>query len=145
MRDPLTVVTEQYRKNRQNHRLLFGMPTRSIRLDWHRKMQVFKPGHVFGYERWSGNRHGTQAWSIVVCRTASGGRSLTRLPGILPGVDVYLHAKGRVQCERVFAMLDGLQSDDIDPSAVSARHWRAVQMAISMGTETPQFVEGLSC
>ena len=145
MRDPLTVVTERYRKNRLNYRILFGVPTRCVRLDWQRKLQVFRPENLFAYERWEGNKYGTQSWSIVVCRASKNGRSLTRLPGILPGVDLLVHAKGRAQCERVFAWLDALQVVNKSPLSVPMRQWRAVQMALKTGADMPTLVEGSWC
>ena len=145
MRDPLTVVTEHYRKNRRNYRILFGVPTRCVRLDWQRKLQVFRPGNLFVYERWEGTKYGTQSWSIVVCRASKKGRSLTRLPGILPGVDLLVHAKGRTQCERVFSLFDTLKADDRSPLSIPIRHWRAVQMALKTGAEMPARSEVSGC
>ena len=145
MRDPLTVVTEQYRKNRHNHRILFGVPTRCVRLDWHRKLQVFRPGYLFAYERWEGNEYGAQSWSIFVCRASKNNRSLTRLPGILPGVDLLVHAKGRTQCERVFAWLDALKAVNRSPLSIPTRQWRAVQMALKTGADMPTLAEGSRC
>ena len=145
MRDPLTVVTERYRKNRLNYRILFGAPTRCVRLDWQRKLQVFQPGNLFAYERWEGNKYGTQSWSVVVCRASKDGRSLTRIPGILPGVDVLVHAKGRAPCERVFAWLDALKAVNRTPLSIPIRQWRAVQMALKTGVDMPAIAEGSRC
>ena len=145
MRDQLTVVTEHYRKNRQNYRILFGVPSRCVRLDWQRKLQVFRPGALFAYERWTGNKYGTQSWSIVVCRASNDGRSLTRLPGILPGVGVLIHAKGRDQCERILSRLDVLKAENVSPLSVPTRQWRAVQTALKTGADMPVLGEVSPC
>lgn len=48
--EPLTLAIITYRKNRLNHRLLFGAPVTIIRRGWRREFAAFKPGQIFGYE-----------------------------------------------------------------------------------------------
>lgn len=140
----LTLVIESYRKNRHNHRLLFGDPARTIRRGWRRRMAVFAPGQLFGYERWSANAYGTQHWSIVVCWTCSKA-PLTRLPGIVPGADVWLHARGQTRVKRVFAALDALREAELTPEQVPERCWRALHMAVVLNTNPTALVEDWAC
>ncbi|MGB6230158.1 MAG: DUF2840 domain-containing protein [Litorimonas sp.] len=143
MADYLTLAVEHYRKNRRNHRVLFGQPTRSVRLSWHKKLQAFRPGEVFGYERWDGDSYGTQSWSVAVCRAAPG-RPATRLPGILPGAEIWLHANGKTQSKRVLAALEQLEADGLSPIQVPARHWRALHNVLQSGESLTSLVEALT-
>ena len=140
----MTLVIESYRKKRRNHRLLFGVVDLSIRRTWHRRMLGFRPGRVFGYERWMANIYGTQRWSIVVCRATTDMR-FARLPGVLPGAEVWLEARGQTQVTRVFAALDAMKAADISPEHLHERRWRALHNALEIHREPADLVKGWSC
>lgn len=106
--DNLTAVILSYRKNRHNHRLLFGTPRLRVRRGWRRELAAFATGDVFGYERWQADKYGTQDWSIRVCR-ASGGGPVAAIPGINPGAEILLEAQGKTRVKRCFAALDELK------------------------------------
>ncbi|WP_339636732.1 DUF2840 domain-containing protein [uncultured Hyphomonas sp.] len=105
----LTLVSVSWRKNRRNHRVLFGAPRRWIRLDWRRRIAVFQPGDIFAYERWSGDRFGTQSWQVFVLQACTPGSGLQVLPGIKPGAEILVSAHGKPAAKRLLALLDRLE------------------------------------
>jgi hypothetical protein len=125
----LTLALIQYRKNRINYRLLFAQPRHLVRRGWHRRMATFSAGQVFGYERWTANKYGTQSWSIAVC-CAAVDRRVTRLPGIQPGADVWLHAPGKTQVKRVFSAIDAMKRVGLSPESVTEYRWRELHNCI---------------
>lgn len=129
----LTVAILAYRKNRINHRLLFGDPVLRVRRGWQRELAVFGPGQTFGYERWRGNHYGTQDWRIAVCQTCAYG-SATKVPGIIPGVILLLDARGRPRAKRALELLETLRTED-DPALQNIHdfHWREHANAIATG------------
>ena len=77
----LIAVLIAYRKSRINHRLRFGSPVNEVRLGWHRKLAVFQPGQIFGYERWRADQYGTQDWRFFVLQAKARGSILTMQKG----------------------------------------------------------------
>lgn len=129
-----TAVILSYRKNRRNYRLLFGRPEAEIRRGWHRKLAIFPPNKVVGYERWEANSYGTQRWTIRVCRTVSSG-SITQIPGILPGAKLLLQVQGATKSKRFLDCLDRLNVQNIDPETVPDRDWMELNLALEMGAK----------
>lgn len=119
----LTVVILSFRKNRHNHRLLFGTPRLRVRRGWRRELAAFAPGDVFGFERWCGDKYGTQSWSIWVCRASDGG-PVSAIPGINPGADILLEAQGKTRVKRCFAVLDSLKDNNIELASWPEHQWR---------------------
>lgn len=109
MSDDFTLVLLAWRKRRRNHRLLFGHPARKIRLDWQRRLAVFKPGDIFAYERWDANKFGTQNWSISVLQAGRFGDSLTQTDGVRPGAKMLIHQNGKIACKALLATFDALK------------------------------------
>lgn len=136
-----TLVLIQYRKNRLNYRLLFGQPQHLIRRGWHRRMAAFQPRKVFGYERWRANKFGTQSWSIAVC-CAAVDRRMTRLSGIQPGADIWLHARGKTQVKRVFSAIDAMKRVGLSPESVTEYRWRELHNCIMSGGDSAPIVAG---
>jgi hypothetical protein len=135
----LTLLLIQHRENRINHRLLFGQPRYFIRRGWHRRMAAFQQDEVFGYERWTANKYGTQSWSIAVC-CAAVDRRVTRLPGIQPGADVWLHARGKKQVKRVFSAIDAMEQSHLSPVSVNEYRWRELHNCIVSGGDPASLV-----
>lgn len=127
-----TAVVLSYRKNRHNYRLLFGRPETEIRRGWHRKLAVFMPGNVFGYERWDANKYGTQRWLISVCRTASSG-SLTQIEGVMPAAKLLLNVQGKTKSKRLLSILDELKLKHISLETIADRQWREFHNALEAG------------
>jgi len=127
-----TAVILSYRKSRRNHRLLFGEPEQEIRCGWHRKLAIFAPKKVLGYERWEANSYGTQRWQITVCRTVGSG-SVTQIPGIIPGAQLFLNVQGKTKVRRFMECLDWIKAQRIDPKNVSDRQWMDLHNALKSG------------
>lgn len=123
MSENLTAVILSYRKNRHNHRLLFGTPRLHIRRGWRLKLAAFTPGDVFGYERWQADKYGTQDWSIRVCRAVENG-AVSVVPGILPGAEILLEARGKTRVKRCFHALDELKSSGVSLAEWPDFRWR---------------------
>jgi len=128
-RERLTVVVIQYRKNRINHRLLFGAPDMVLRRGWRRNLAAFAPDQTFGYERWSAGEYGTREWRLFVCRTSSSG-VLTKIPGIMPGAVLLLEARGKSKVKRAFAALDALKNDGETLENLPSHRWRALHNSL---------------
>lgn len=143
-----TAVILSYRKNRRNHRLLFGRPEAEIRRGWHRKLAIFPSDKVLGYERWEANAYGTQHWMISVCRTVSGG-SITQIPGIQPGAKLLLQVQGTTKSKRFLECLDWLKVQNIDLETVSDRHWMELNLRLDAGAKANEalsnFEEQATC
>ena len=119
----LTLVAEVYRKNRRNDRVLFGSAAETVRRGWRRKFMAFEPNQIFGYERWTGNKYGTQSWSILIARTVSR-KTGQSVKGITPSVDILLHIKGKIQVLRTLAVLDIIRGSSLEFDDISAERWR---------------------
>ena len=136
--DHLTAVYIRYRKNRINHRLRFGTPVIETRLGWHSRLASFKPGHIFGYIRWSANDYGTQDWRLFVCKAGGfhsqnlgldGGNTghhnrLTRIPGVLPGAHILLQSQGKARVKRALGYIDTLEKETNQLALVTESYWR---------------------
>ncbi len=127
----LTIVISQYMHEVYNHRLRFGSPVQSVRIDRTSSYSAFKAGDVFGYIRWRRNKYGTQDWRIYVCQAVSGG-TITRLPGITPGANVLLALHGSEVVKRMLGHLDALEKRAGDLQKISPAYWRQLQNAKSI-------------
>lgn len=140
----LTLLHERYRKNRINSRVIFGQPVRHVRRGWHSKHAVFQPEQVFGYERWSGNKFGTQHWSIHVGQAVRSGYC-TRLPGIRPGADIWLTANGKAQVQKFFIALDEMNKHGLNPEYISEHRWRDLQLMLGPNGAPANLVWSWAC
>ena len=130
----LTVVILAYRKNRLNHRLLFGDPVMWVRRGWRRSMVAFEAGQLFAYERWIGNQFGTQDWRIFICKSGIIGQTLTRLPGILPGAILLASTNGKTGSQRLSCLIRNVEKHpDLNLTDISEDRWRAIGNAIAIG------------
>jgi len=127
----LTLVVSQYMHEVYNHRLRFGTPVQSIRIDRTSSYNAFEPCDVFGYIRWRRNKFGTQDWRIYVCQAVSEGR-ITRLPGITPGANVLLALHGAEVVKRMLGHIDMLEKRAGDLQKISPAYWRQLQNAKSI-------------
>jgi len=130
-----TAVILSYRKNRHNHRLLFGSPEVEIRRGWHRKLAVFSPHRLFAYERWEANQFGTQRWEIFVCRTGIDG-SLTKVQGVIPAAELLLNVQGKTKTKRLLSVLDQLKNSHINLENIADRYWSELHSSFEAGSKT---------
>lgn len=133
----LTAVIVSYRKNRRNHRIVFGTPVTEIRRGWRRKIAVFAPGAVFAYERWRGDAYGTQDWRLFICEAKKSG-AVARIPGVLPGADILLAAKGKTRVKRVFAGMDAMRGAFGPIETIPPWRWRRLHNDIENGGFDPK-------
>ena len=140
---PATAVILSYRKNRYNNRLIFGESCLEVRRGWHRKLAVFTPGNRFGYERWCGDKYGTQAWSLMICETVKVS-PMTQIPGVMPGANLLLHARGKTKVKRALACLDALKDDKNSLENRPAGLWRDLHHRLLAGQKEPQIIEAIT-
>ena len=133
----VTAVIIAYQKNRLNTRLIFGTPRVEIRRGWHRKLALFYPGDVFGYERWRGDKYGTQGWTFSVCAAASNG-TVTRICGVVPGAKLLLRVSGKAKVKRALTALDALKLENPRLEKLPETRWRELHHALATGQTAAQ-------
>jgi len=140
MTDPrLTAVIVSYRKKRRNHRILFGTPALEIRRGWRRRIAAFAPGAVFAYERWRGDAYGTQDWRLFICEAKECG-PVAQIPGVMPGADILLAARGKTRIKKTFAAFQAMLSAYGPLETVPPWRWRRVQNEIETGAFDPKIL-----
>ena len=144
MSSRLTAVHEHYRKKRYNHRVVFGQPVRRVRRGWRSRYAVFEAGQVFGYERWFANQYGTQAWTFTVGKAVQDGHH-TRVPGIKPGAQIWVMAKGKTQVKRLFTALDSMKKAGIKPEDVCEHRWRNIGLMLGPNGDPAGVVRSWTC
>ncbi|MFP3688054.1 MULTISPECIES: DUF2840 domain-containing protein [Burkholderia] len=116
---PLTRVSLAYIEQRIDVYLRFGEPARIIRLDRWRRVAVFLPGAMFCRIRWHANDYGTIRWQLMVMQACTPLDAAQRIPGVLPGARLLLHAEGEPAVRAVLAQLDAIEAQGIAPADVS--------------------------
>lgn len=132
MSDNFTLVMQSWKKRRRNHRVLFGLSEKSVRLDWQRSLVAFKPEQIFGYERWEANKYGTQFWSINVLKSARPDEQICRVRGVNPGAIVLADLRGKANCKRALSIIDSLKARG-DIKRLGAAEWRLIGNEIQFG------------
>lgn len=127
MASDLTAVSLSYRKRRRNHRLLFGSPAQTVRLDWQRSLAVFKPGQVFAYERWRGGKYGTIEWRIFILKAASRCERVDVIHGVNPGAHLLADAQGKTAAKTMLACLDEVQGLSVSQRS-DATFWQRLSL-----------------
>ncbi|WP_395642142.1 DUF2840 domain-containing protein [Rudaea sp.] len=121
---PLTRVSLAFVEQRIDIYLRFGEPARIIRLDRWRRVAVFLPGAMFCRIRWHANDYGTIRWQLMVMQACTSLDAAQRIPGVLPGARLLLHAEGEPAVRAVLAQLDAIEAQGIAPAATSPAYWR---------------------
>jgi hypothetical protein len=122
----LTRVSLAFIEQRIDIYLRFGEPTRTIRLDRWRRVAIFLPGVVFCRIRWHANDYGTVRWQLMVMQACTLLDAAQRIPGVLPGARLLLHAEGEPAVRAVLAQIDAIEALGIAPTAVSPAYWRTL-------------------
>lgn len=135
-----TAVLIAYRKNRLNHRIIFGEPASTVRLGWRRKLEIFEPGQIFAYERWRANSYGTQDWRFYVLKALSCG-TMTRVPGVTPGGEVLFAMRGSTRTKRALKLLTAIKRDGADPARLSPHEWRGLHNQVETGAQINELVK----
>lgn len=128
----LTSVAVSWRQKKRNHRLLFGTPVRKVRLDWRRQLAIFECGEIFGYERWTGTRFGTDEWQVFVLQAGAAGAPLSAVPGIRPGARILLSAYGKDRCRKALQLIE--MAGLIHPlEQLNAERWAVLGSKLAAG------------
>ena len=127
----LTVIQCHFVRGLLNHRLRFGTPDKTVKLDKYRKLACFKPGETLGYIRWRANEYGTQDWRFFILKAQSTGL-LTRVPGVSPAVKVLAAFNGTQSVKRALRAFDDVEKSASDPiEELPNAYWVSFQNDIS--------------
>lgn len=136
---PLTRVSLVTIEPRINLYLRFGEPARIVRLDRWRRVAVFPPGAMLCRIRWHANDYGTIRWQLMVMQACTPLDAAQRIPGVLPGARLLLHAEGEPAVRAVLAQLDTIEALSIAPSAVSPAYWRTLANRLAARLPLPAY------
>ncbi|KWR77254.1 DUF2840 domain-containing protein [Cupriavidus sp. IDO] len=136
---PLTRVSLAYIEQRIDIYLRFGQPAHTIRHDRSRRVAVFLPGAVFCRIRWQANDYGTVRWQLMVIQTCTSLDAAQRIPGVLPGARLLLHAEGEPAVRAVLERIDAIEALGIAPVAVSPAYWRTLGNRLSARLPLPGY------
>lgn len=120
---PLTRVSLAYLEARIDIYLRFGEPPRTIRLDRWRRVAMFLPGAVFCRIRWHASDYGTVRWQLMVMQACTPLDAAQRIPGVLPGARLLLHAEGEPAVRAVLTQIDAIEALGIATIDVSPAYW----------------------
>ena len=127
---PLTRVSLAYIEQRIDIYLRFGEPTRIVRLDRWRRVAMFLP---------DSNDYGTIRWQLMVMQACTPLDASQRIPGVLPGARLLLHAEGEPAVRAVLAQLDTIEAQSIAPDAVSPTYWRTLGNRLAARLPLPEY------
>lgn len=136
---PLTRVSLAYVEQRIDIYLRFGEPAHTIHLDRRRRVAVFLPGAVFCRIRWQANDFGTVRWQLMVMQACTPLEVAQRIPGVLPGARLLLHAEGESAVRAVLERIDAIEALGIAPAAVSPAYWRTLGNRLSARLPLPVY------
>ena len=127
----LTVIQCHFVRGLLNHRLRFGTPDKTVKLDRYRKLACFKPGETLGYIRWRANEYGTQDWRFFILKTQNSGL-LTRVPGVAPAVKVLADFNGTQAVKRALSAFDDVEETSSAPiETLPDTYWICFQNDLS--------------
>jgi len=136
---PLTRVSLAYIEQRIDVYLRFGEPARTIRLDRWRRVAVFLPRAMFCRIHWQANDYGTIRWQLIVMQACTPLDAAQRIPGVLPGARLLLHAEGEPAVRAALAQLDAIEAQNIAPANVSPAYWRTVGNRLAARLPLPAY------
>lgn len=136
---PLTRVSLAFVEQRIDLYLRFGEPARTIRLDRWRRVAVFLPGAMFCRIRWQANDYGTIRWQLMMMQACTSLDEAQRIPGVLPGARLLLHAEGERAVRAVLAQLDAIEALGIAPADVSPAYWRTLGNRLAARLPLPTY------
>lgn len=136
---PLTHVSLAYVEQRIDLYLRFGEPARTVRLDRWRRVAVFLPGAMFCRIRWQANDYGTIRWQLMVMQACTPLDLAQRIPGVLPGARLLMHAEGERAVRAVLPQIDAIEAVGIDPADVSPAYWRTLGNRLAARLPLPEY------
>ncbi|EKQ6357991.1 DUF2840 domain-containing protein [Pseudomonas aeruginosa] len=135
----LTRVSLAYVEQRIKLCLRFGEPACISRLDRWRRVAVFLPGVVFCRIRWQANDYGTIRWQLMVMQACTPLETVQRIPGVLPGARLLLHAEGDNTVRAVLERIDAIEALGIAPAAASPAYWRTLGNRLAARSPLPDY------
>ena len=127
----LTVIQCHFVRGVLNHRLRFGKPEKTVKLDKYRKLACFKPEEILGYIRWRANEYGTQDWRFFILKTQTTGL-LTRVPGVSPAVKLLAAFNGTQSVKKALRAFDDVEKSASEPiEELPDAYWISFQNDIS--------------
>jgi len=136
---PLTRVALAYIEPRFKLYLRFGEPARTHQLNRWRRCAVFLPGAMLCRIRWQANDYGTTRWQLMVMQACMPLDAAQRIPGVLPGARLLLHAEGEPAVRAVLAQLDAIEVQGIAPADVSPAYWRTLGNRLAARLPLPAY------
>jgi len=106
----ITLIQCHFVRGRLNHRIRFGTPDKTLKLDKYRKLACFESGKSLGYIRWRANEFGTQDWRFFILQTRNDGL-LTRVPGVTPAVKLLASFHGTDRVRRALLAFDEVEKE----------------------------------
>lgn len=135
----LTRVSLAYVEQRINLYLRFGEPARTLRLDRWRRVVMFPSGAVFCRIRWHANDYGTIRWQLMVMQACTPLDAAQRIPGVLPGARLLLHAEGESAVRVVLAQIDAIEALGIAAIDVSPAYWHTLGNRLAARLALPEY------
>lgn len=122
-----------------HYRLRFGTAYEVIKLENDQWIYGFNPHQTFGYVRWCRNNYGTVSWQLYICKTVRSGR-VSRVPGVRPGAEILLHARGKDAVRRTLSCLANIEKfQAISLENIPASFWRKSQNAREVRQTVPVY------
>ena len=136
---PLTCVSLAHVEQRIDIYLRFGKPTRTIRLDRWRRVAMFPPGALFCRIRWHANDYGTVRWQLMVIQACTPLDAAQRIPGVLHGARLLLHAEGELAVRAVLTRIDAIEALGIAAIDVSPAYWCTLGNRLAARLPLPEY------
>lgn len=136
---PLTRVALAYIEPHFKLYLRFGEPARTLQLDRWRRCAVFLPGAMFCRIRWQANDYGTVRWQLIVMQACTPFDAAQRIPGVLPGARLLLHAEGENAVRAVLERIDAIEALGIAPGGASLAYWRTLANRLAARLPLPEY------
>lgn len=123
----VTLIQCHFVRGLINHRLRFGQPESTVRLDKYRQIACFEADQIFGYIRWRANEYGTQEWRFFILKSCRRG-FLTRVPGVSPAAQILAAFNGAQSVKRALKAFDEVEGQaQTRPEALTESFWLTFQ------------------
>lgn len=127
----MTLIQCHFVRGLLNHRIRFGAPDKTIKLDKYRKLACFNHGKTLGYIRWRANEYGTQDWRFFIFKTQTTGL-VTCVPGVSPAVKVLAAFNGAQAVKRALAAFDAVEKSTSESlETLPEAYWISFQNDLS--------------
>jgi hypothetical protein len=136
---PLTRVSLAFLEHRFKLYLRFGDPARTLRIDRWRSVAIFLPNAMFCRIRWQSNDYGTIRWQLMVMQACTPLDAAQRIPGVLPGARLLLHAEGEPTVRAMLTQIDAIEAQGIELPSVSPAYWRTLGNRLAAHLPLPEY------